>query len=161
LPEEIGGGRNWDYRYTWIRDASFTLYALSRLGFQSESQAFIHWLEDRCKALGPDESLQIMYRIDGRRDLTEFLLPHWQGYRKSYPVRIGNGAQNQLQLDIYGELMDSIYLYDKYGEPISYELGLYPEELGIGKQNDYSRLRRFLPAFTRKQRRSGGETGHG
>jgi GH15 family glucan-1,4-alpha-glucosidase len=122
LPEEIGGGRNWDYRYTWIRDASFTLYALSRLGFQSESQAFIRWLEDRCKALGPDEPLQIMYGIDGRRDLTEFLLPHWEGYRKSYPVRIGNGAQNQLQLDIYGELMDSIYLYDKYGEPISYEL---------------------------------------
>jgi GH15 family glucan-1,4-alpha-glucosidase len=124
LPEEIGGGRNWDYRYTWIRDASFTLYALSRLGFQSESQAFIRWLEDRCKALGPDEPLQIMYGIDGRRDLTEFLLPDWEGYRKSYPVRIGNGAQNQLQLDIYGELMDSIYLYDKYGEPISYELWL-------------------------------------
>jgi GH15 family glucan-1,4-alpha-glucosidase len=122
LPEEVGGGRNWDYRYTWIRDASFTLYALSRLGFQSESKAFIRWLEARCKEMGPDEPLQIMYGTDGRRDLTEFVLPHWEGYRKSYPVRVGNGAQNQLQLDIYGELLDSIYLYDKYGEPISYEL---------------------------------------
>jgi GH15 family glucan-1,4-alpha-glucosidase len=72
--------------------------------------------------MGPDEQLQIMYGTDGRRDLTEFVLPHWEGYRKSYPVRVGNGAQNQLQLDIYGELLDSIYLYDKYGEPISYEL---------------------------------------
>ncbi|MBV9107305.1 MAG: glycoside hydrolase family 15 protein [Verrucomicrobia bacterium] len=124
LPEEIGGARNWDYRYTWIRDASFTLYALSRLGFLSESKAFIRWLSARCKELGPDEALQIMYGIDGNRDLTEFVLPHWEGYRKSYPVRIGNGAQNQLQLDIYGELMDSVYLYDKYGEAISYELWL-------------------------------------
>jgi GH15 family glucan-1,4-alpha-glucosidase len=122
LPEEIGGARNWDYRYTWIRDASFTLYALSRLGFETESKAFIHWLEARCRELLPGEPLQIMYGIDGRRNLDEFILPDWEGYRKSYPVRIGNGAHNQLQLDIYGELLDSVYLYDKYGEPISYEL---------------------------------------
>ena len=69
LPEQIGGERNWDYRYTWIRDASFSLYALSRLGFESESKAFIKWLEDRCKELHPGETLQIMYGIDGRRDL--------------------------------------------------------------------------------------------
>jgi GH15 family glucan-1,4-alpha-glucosidase len=124
LPEVVGGGRNWDYRYTWIRDASFTLYALNRLGFESESKAFMRWLTARCHDLGPDETLQIMYGTDGRRDLTETVLSHWEGYRGSAPVRIGNGAQNQIQLDIYGELLDSIYLYNKYGEPISHDLWL-------------------------------------
>ena len=122
LPETVGGERNWDYRFTWIRDASFTLYALSRLGFSSESGAFIRWLEDRCRELTPGEPLQIMYGTDGRKDLTETVLSHWEGYCGSSPVRIGNGAADQLQLDIYGELMDSIYLYNKYGEPISSEL---------------------------------------
>jgi GH15 family glucan-1,4-alpha-glucosidase len=124
LPEAIGGGRNWDYRYTWIRDASFTLYALSRLGFESESKAFMAWLTARCHDLDPEEPLQIMYGTDGRRDLTETVLSHWEGYRGSFPVRIGNDAHNQLQLDIYGELLDSVYLYNKYGEPISHELWL-------------------------------------
>lgn len=122
LPEEIGGERNWDYRYTWIRDASFTLYALIRLGYTEEAAAFMRWIEARAGELNPDGSLQIMYGIDGRHKLTEKILPHFEGYRKSSPVRIGNGAYNQLQLDIYGELMDSVYLYDKYGEPIHFDL---------------------------------------
>ncbi len=122
LPEAIGAGRNWDYRYTWIRDASFTLYALSRLGFHSESKAFMLWLAARCRDLGPNEPLQIMYATDGRRDLTEVELSHWEGYRGSSPVRIGNGAHGQVQLDIYGELLDAVYLYNKYGEPISHDL---------------------------------------
>lgn len=122
LPEEIGGVRNWDYRYTWVRDASFTLYALIRLGYTGEAAHFMHWIEDRCDTLNPDGSLQTMYGLDGRRDLTEVILPHLEGYRGSTPVRIGNGAYNQLQLDIYGELMDSVYLYDKYGSPISHDL---------------------------------------
>ena len=122
LPEEIGGERNWDYRYTWIRDASFTLYALIRLGYTSEAGRFMSWIEDRCMDLNPDGSMQIMYGHDGRKVLTEETLPHLEGYRGSSPVRIGNGAYDQLQLDIYGELLDSIYLYNKYGEPISYAL---------------------------------------
>ena len=122
LPEEVGGERNWDYRYTWIRDASFTLYGLIRLGFTNEAAAFMKWVEERCYNLNPDGSLQIMYGIDGRKKLTEESLGHLEGYRKSAPVRIGNGAYDQLQLDIYGELMDAVYLYDKYGEPISFQL---------------------------------------
>ncbi|MHC4942886.1 MAG: glycoside hydrolase family 15 protein [Planctomycetota bacterium] len=122
LPEEMGGERNWDYRYTWIRDASFTLYALIRLGYTEEAGAFMHWIEARCGELNPDGSLQIMYGIDGRHDLIEKNLMHLEGYKGSKPVRIGNGAYDQLQLDIYGELMDSVYLYDKYGDPISYDL---------------------------------------
>lgn len=122
LPEEIGGVRNWDYRYTWIRDAAFTLYGLLRIGFTEEASAFMHWLEARCHELNPDGSLQLMYGIDGRHQLTEETLAHLEGYRGSNPVRVGNGAYKQLQLDIYGELMDSVYLYNKYGTPISYDL---------------------------------------
>jgi GH15 family glucan-1,4-alpha-glucosidase len=122
LPEKLGGERNWDYRYTWIRDASFTLYALIRLGYTAEAGAFMRWIEDRCNDLGPDGSLQIMYGVDGHKDLTEEVLTHFEGYAGSSPVRIGNGAYDQLQLDIYGELMDSVYLYNKYGEPISHDL---------------------------------------
>ena len=122
LPEEIGGERNWDYRYAWIRDASFTVYALLRLGFTDEAKAFMGWIEKRSGELGPDGSLQIMYGIDGRHTLSEETLNHFEGYRGSSPIRIGNRAYDQLQLDIYGELMDSIYLYNKYGEPISFAL---------------------------------------
>jgi len=122
LPEEIGGERNWDYRYTWIRDASFTVFALVRLGYSEEAGAFMRWIHDRCMDLNPDGSLQVMYGHDGTKILTEQTLPHLEGYRGSSPVRIGNGAYNQLQLDIYGELMDAVYLYNKYGQPIPYEL---------------------------------------
>jgi GH15 family glucan-1,4-alpha-glucosidase len=121
LPEVIGGARNWDYRYTWIRDASFTIYALMRLGYTEEAAAFNHWIEERCRELKPDGSLQIMYRIDGGHDLPEETLDHFAGYRGSRPVLIGNGAVDQLQLDIHGELMDSVYLYNKWGEPISHD----------------------------------------
>ncbi len=122
LPEEIGGVRNWDYRYTWIRDASFGLYALIRMGYTEEAGAFMHWIEARCEELATDGSLQIMYCVDGRPVPTEQSLLHFEGYRGSAPVRIGNGAHDQLQLDIYGELLDSVYLYNKYGQPISHGL---------------------------------------
>jgi GH15 family glucan-1,4-alpha-glucosidase len=124
LPEEIGGVRNWDYRYTWIRDASFTVYALMRLGYQEEAAAFIHWIEARCNELKDHMPLQVMYGLDGRHNLQESVLKHFEGYRKSRPVRIGNGAFDQLQLDIYGELLDSVYIYNKFGELISYDFWL-------------------------------------
>jgi len=121
LPEEIGGGRNWDYRYTWLRDAAFSLYALIRIGFNSESIRFMQWLSDRCRALESTRSLQIMYAADGSGDLSEEVLDHLEGYKQSRPVRIGNAAHQQFQLDIYGELMDSMYLHNKYSSPITYD----------------------------------------
>jgi GH15 family glucan-1,4-alpha-glucosidase len=123
LPEQLGGERNWDYRYTWIRDAAFSLYGLLRLGFTEEAGAFMDWLTDRFRE-GTEMSgdpLQTMYGIDGRRELPEQTLDHLEGYRGSAPVRIGNAAADQLQLDIYGELIDSVYLYNKYGKPIYHE----------------------------------------
>ncbi|MEJ7646527.1 MAG: glycoside hydrolase family 15 protein [Chryseolinea sp.] len=118
LPEEIGGVRNWDYRYTWIRDASFTIYALLKLGYRKEARKFISWVELQCRDIGEAGSLSLMYGIDGRKDLFETELTHLSGYKNSQPVRIGNAAYNQIQLDIYGELLDAVYLYDKYAEPI-------------------------------------------
>jgi GH15 family glucan-1,4-alpha-glucosidase len=123
LPEAIGGGRNWDYRYTWIRDAAFTLYGLLRIGFTEEAARFRDWLKERWQdqdnqGTGP---LQLMYGIDGRTNLTEETLDHLEGYRGSRPVRIGNAAHQQLQLDIYGELMDAVYLHNKYVEPVGYD----------------------------------------
>jgi GH15 family glucan-1,4-alpha-glucosidase len=122
LPEAIGGVRNWDYRYTWMRDASFVVYALLRIGFEDEAKQFMAWLEARLRELEPDGSLQIMYGIDGSHRMPEQRLPHLEGYRGSGPVRIGNDAAQQLQLDIYGELLDAIYLFNKLAEPISYDL---------------------------------------
>ena len=117
LPEQIGGERNWDYRFTWVRDASFSIYALLGLGFVEEAAAFSGWLRDRVQesAGGGSGPLQIMYRVDGSSDLSEETLEHWEGYRKSAPVRIGNGAADQLQLDIYGEAIDSLYFADHQG----------------------------------------------
>jgi GH15 family glucan-1,4-alpha-glucosidase len=117
LPEQIGGERNWDYRYTWIRDASFSVYALLGLGFADEAAAFMDWLFDRVheRAGSTSGPLKIMYRVDGSSDLAEETLDHWAGYRGSRPVRIGNGAADQLQLDIYGEALDSIYFADQHG----------------------------------------------
>jgi GH15 family glucan-1,4-alpha-glucosidase len=123
LPEQLGGQRNWDYRYTWIRDAAFSLYALLLLGFTEEAAAFMDWLTERFResAAPGKDPLQLMYGIDGRADLKEEELHHLEGYRGSAPVRIGNGAADQLQLDIYGELIDSVYLYNKFGTPISHD----------------------------------------
>ena len=122
LPEQVGGERNWDYRFTWIRDASFSVYALLGLGFTSEAQAYLQWLNDRVQQAGEREvPLQIMYRIDGSPDLDEFTLDHFEGYRGSSPVRIGNGAATQLQLDIYGEAMDSVYLADAHELRMSHD----------------------------------------
>ncbi len=129
LPESLGGSRNWDYRYTWIRDAAFTVYSLMRIGFTDEAAQFVAFLEARCNEMEPDGALQTMYGIDGRHVLPEETLDHWEGYRGSSPVRIGNAAYQQLQLDIYGELMDSLYLYNKYGTPISYDLWNYLRRL--------------------------------
>lgn len=120
LPENLGGVRNWDYRYTWLRDATFTLYALIRLGFVEEAEAFIDWLFGRLSDDAERGPLQVMYGIDGRQKLEELRLDHLSGYENSRPVRIGNAAYQQLQLDIYGEMMDSVYLANKYGNPISY-----------------------------------------
>jgi GH15 family glucan-1,4-alpha-glucosidase len=121
LPENIGDKRNWDYRYTWIRDASFTVYALIRLGYTKEAGAFMGWVEKLCQDVKGHNRMGIMYALDGHRQLEEIVLDHFEGYKGSKPVRIGNDAYRQLQLDIYGELMDSVYLYNKYGEPISYD----------------------------------------
>ena len=117
LPEQIGGERNWDYRYTWVRDASFSVYALLGLGFTEEAAGLGRWLGDRVRDQvgGEGGPLNIMYRIDGSSDLSEEILPDWEGYRGSSPVRIGNGAADQLQLDIYGEAIDSLYFGDQHG----------------------------------------------
>jgi GH15 family glucan-1,4-alpha-glucosidase len=114
LPEQVGGERNWDYRYTWVRDASFSVFALLGLGFSGEAIGLGLWIRERfeARASNGDSPLAIMYRVDGSSDLDEFTLDHFEGYKGSRPVRIGNGAADQLQLDIYGEAMDSIYRFD-------------------------------------------------
>jgi len=110
----VGGERNWDYRYTWIRDGSFSVFALLGLGFSDEAAGLGKWIRDRVeeRAGGEDSPLAIMYRVDSSSDLEEFTLDHFEGYKGSSPVRIGDGAAGQLQLDIYGEAIDSIYRFD-------------------------------------------------
>ena len=120
LPETIGGGRNYDYRYTWLRDSGFALYALISLGFDEEAGRFMSWLRERCE--GSEGYLQPLYGIDGRNKIEEEELDHLSGYRNSRPVRIGNAAYDQLQLDTYGAILDAAYLYNKHGAPLDYDL---------------------------------------
>ncbi len=119
LPERVGGNRNWDYRYTWIRDAAFTVYAFLRIGYTEEAEQFISFLEENCHI---EKGLRVLYGIDGRQEVPEIELPHLEGYRGSHPVRVGNAAAGQFQLDVAGDLLDAIYLYDKYCEPLSHRL---------------------------------------
>jgi len=123
LPEQTGGERNWDYRYTWIRDGSFSIYGLLGLGFTEEAEGFATWLRDRAAEHAGTLSgpLKIMYRVDGSSDLTEEVLDHFEGWRGSKPVRIGNGAADQLQLDIYGEAMDALFLAEGHGVPVAHQ----------------------------------------
>ncbi len=123
LPEQIGGPRNWDYRYTWIRDSAFSLHALLLLGFHDAAEQFMEWLTDRFREVkeGEVDRLRVMYRVDGSSDLEEEELDHLEGYCGSRPVRVGNEASTQLQLDIYGEIIDAIYVHNKYGGPIYYD----------------------------------------
>ena len=123
LPEAIGGTRNWDYRFTWIRDASFALYALFIIGYTKEAQSFKAWLE--WSTVGRARDLQIMYGLGGERRLTETELPELDGYRGSRPVRVGNDAYSQFQLDIYGEIVDSAHLYRKFGGKMDMEYWEY------------------------------------
>ena len=139
LPEAIGYARNWDYRYTWVRDASFMMYALLRIGFTGEAERFMSFIEARCREPSPDGGLQLMYGIDGRHNLDEVLLDHLEGYRGSRPVRIGNAAYRQMQLDIYGELMDCVYLFNRDAVPISLDFW-----------NDLRRLLDWLVAHWRE-----------
>jgi len=117
LPETLGAGRNWDYRYTWIRDAAFTMYAFLRLGYTDEATAFLKWIHDRSS----EDKLYLMYTINGKHNLAEKELEHFEGYKNSLPVRIGNAAQDQLQIDIYGELIDTVYIYNKQHSAITFE----------------------------------------
>src|SRR6201996_7877428 len=121
LPEQLGGGRNWDYRYSWLRDAAFTIYALMRLGFLEEAASFMDWVQNRCEVATKERDVMIMYAVDGSEDLPETILDHLDGYQGSRPVRIGNNAVGQRQIDVYGELMDSVYLFNRE-VPISYDL---------------------------------------
>ncbi|KAI9835268.1 MAG: hypothetical protein M1819_002412 [Sarea resinae] len=144
IPEHFGGTRNWDYRYCWVRDSSFTVYILLRMGFTEEAEAYMGFITERIKySRSKDGALPIMFSIRGETDLKEIELSHMEGYRGSQPVRIGNGAAFHKQLDIYGELLDAIYLYNKYGKPISWDQWVAVREIidyvsGIWHEEDMS-----------------------
>jgi GH15 family glucan-1,4-alpha-glucosidase len=122
LPEVIGGSRNWDYRYAWVRDAAFTVYAFVRLGFTTEAAGFVNWLQNYvAKHPHTGQQLPTVFTIFGEQVPDEVILDDWEGYMGSGPVRIGNAANKQYQADIYGELMDSLYLYNKHVGPINYD----------------------------------------
>ena len=121
LPEAPGSERNWDYRATWVRDASFTVYAFIRLGYVEEANDFMAWIQKRTSDSTYDGSLQIMYGIDGETTPDEETLSHLAGYGNAAPVRIGNAAHTQTQLDVYGELMDAVYLSNKYGRSMAHD----------------------------------------
>jgi GH15 family glucan-1,4-alpha-glucosidase len=124
LPERLGGARNWDYRYTWVRDAALTLGPLLSLGYADELRAFGRFLE-RCLESGAANGsgpLQVLYGIDGRAHVPEEILDHLEGYRGSAPVRIGNDAAHQLQLDIYGEIIDAVYLLDRHTKHMAHDV---------------------------------------
>jgi GH15 family glucan-1,4-alpha-glucosidase len=124
LPESPGGNRNWDYRYTWIRDASFTLYGLMRIGYMDEAIHFMNWIDNLCGAIdiSSERPLHVMYGIRGEVAPQETELRHLKGYKGARPVRAGNDANTQFQLDIYGEFMDTVYLYNKHAMPVSHKL---------------------------------------
>jgi GH15 family glucan-1,4-alpha-glucosidase len=122
LPEHVGGGRNWDYRYTWIRDSAFTIYAFLSAGFAHEAEQFMGFLERVYRDVEPEQGLRVLYGIDGRSEIPETVLDHLEGYRGSRPVRVGNDAARQFQLDINGELMEAIYLYDRRARPLSHDV---------------------------------------
>ena len=152
LPEAIGGPRNWDYRYSWVRDSSFTVYVFLKMGFAAEAEAYINFIFERiaewkhirhaaqCQTEGENHTdgvdderaikhLPLMFSINGSPEILEYELNHFGGYLDSKPVRIGNAATTHVQLDIYGELMDAVYLYNKHGKPVSYQQWLTIREL--------------------------------
>lgn len=117
LPEAIGEGRNWDYRYTWIRDAAFAMHAFLQLGFIKEAESFLQWVRKQSTR----SQLQLMFAVDGRTDLEEYELDYLEGYKQSKPVRVGNAAHAQVQMDIYGELLETLYVYVMHGGDITYD----------------------------------------
>jgi GH15 family glucan-1,4-alpha-glucosidase len=119
LPQTIGGAQNRDYRYTWLRDAAFTMFVLLRIGFKDEAHSFMGWLQQRCQGSGG--LLKPLYGLDGRKDVVEEELSHLSGYRGSRPVTLGNGANRLLQFDLYGAVLDAAYLHNKYGAPLDYD----------------------------------------
>ncbi|KAI9926911.1 hypothetical protein ASPWEDRAFT_177074 [Aspergillus wentii DTO 134E9] len=129
LPENVGGNRNWDYRYSWVRDTAFTLYVFLKMGYSQEAEAYVNFIFDRIFPHAQQEAkvgskrpfLPLMFTIRGDYEIPEMELDHLDGYKGSKPVRVGNAAVFHTQLDIYGELLDSIYLYNKHGNPISYD----------------------------------------
>jgi GH15 family glucan-1,4-alpha-glucosidase len=119
LPQTIGGAQNRDYRYTWLRDAAFTMFVLLRIGFKDEAHRFMGWLQQRCQGSGG--LLNPLYSLDGRKEVVEEELSHLSGYRGSRPVTLGNGANRLLQFDLYGAVLDAAYLHNKYGAPLDYD----------------------------------------